>query len=88
MDIKSSFLGLWFYLVLNVKFCHFWLIFITSSNAVGGKTGKTSVLPGFSKIEHRGSSDGVTDKLQLMQYEGRNTFTFYIHFDEPLVIHH
>ena len=88
MDIKSSFLDLWFYLVLNVKLCHFLLIFITSSNAVGGKTGKISVLPGFSKIEHGGGSAGATDKLHLMQYKGRNTFTFYIHFDEPLVIHH
>ena len=27
--------------------------------AVGGKTGKTSVLPGFSKIERGGSSGGA-----------------------------
>ena len=29
------------------------------SGAVGGKTGKTSVLPGFSKIERGGGSDGA-----------------------------
>ena len=29
------------------------------SVAVGGKTGKTSVLPGFSKIEHGGSIGGA-----------------------------
>ena len=30
-----------------------------ASGAVGGKTGKTSVLPGFSKIERGGGSGGV-----------------------------
>ena len=29
------------------------------NGAVWGKTGKTSVLPGFSKIEHGGGSGGV-----------------------------
>jgi hypothetical protein len=32
-----------------------------SSGAVGGKTGKTSVLPRFSKIERGGGSGGATE---------------------------
>ena len=30
-----------------------------SSGAIGGRTGKTSVLPGFSKIECGGSNGGA-----------------------------
>ena len=32
---------------------------VPSSGAVGSKTGKTSVLPGFSKIERGGGSGGA-----------------------------
>ena len=34
------------------------LLRVLTSGAVGGKTGKTSVLPGFSKIERGGGSGG------------------------------
>jgi hypothetical protein len=32
---------------------------INASGAIGGKTGKTAVLPGFCKIEHSGGSGGA-----------------------------
>ena len=36
-----------------------WILNSYSSGAVGGKTGKTLVLPGFSKIERGGGSGGM-----------------------------
>jgi hypothetical protein len=41
---------------LGLQFHSFYDVLILVSGAVGGKTGKTSVLPRFSKIERGGGS--------------------------------
>ena len=41
------------------------------NGAVWGKTGKTSVLPGFSKIEHGGGSGGALQCYSGLTYPER-----------------